>query len=105
MHRSSNAGNAKGFALNCGEAIGQSLSGFWFIGVSLGQFQHPRFERGVAALGLVRGGILLTGISEGLATVLAFDPGIFGLSALIGFLILTAWLTWTGILCLLRPSV
>lgn len=88
-----------------GEAIGQSLTGFWLIGVALVQFQHPSFGRGVAALGLAGGVILLTGIFEGLATVLAFDPGIFGLSALVGFLILTAWLIWTGILCLQRPGV
>lgn len=42
---------------------------------------------------------------EGLATVVPFDPGLFGLSALAGYLVLTVWLIWTGVLCILRPNV
>jgi hypothetical protein len=86
-----------------GEAIGQSLTGFWLIGVALGQRNHPRFGRGVSAAGLTAGVILLLGLAEGLATVIPFDPGVFGLAALVGFLVLTAWLIWTGVLCILRP--
>lgn len=87
-----------------GEAIGQTLTAFWLIGVSIGQRTHPRFGRGVAALGLIGGVILLAGLGEGLATVIPFDPGIFGLGATVGFLVLTVWLIWTGVLCVLRPE-
>lgn len=85
-----------------GEAIGQSLTAFWLIGVSLTQRRHPRFGRPVATLGIIGGIILLLGIVEGLATVIPFDPGIFGLAALVGFLLLTVWLIWTGVLCIRR---
>lgn len=87
-----------------GEAIGQSLTALWLIGVAVGQRGHPRFGSAVAAVGLLGGVILLFGLVEGLATVLAFDPGVFGLSALVGFLVLTIWMIWTGILCIRRPE-
>ncbi len=87
-----------------GEAIGQSLTAFWLIGVALGQSAHPRFGKAPAALGAVAGIVLLLGLVEGLATVLAFDAGVFGLAAMVGFLLLTVWLIWTGFLCILRPA-
>ena len=88
-----------------GEAIGQSLTAFWLIGVAVGQLGHPRFGPAPAALGLIGGVVLLLGLVEGLATVVAFDPGVFGLAGVAGFLLLTVWMIWTGVLCVLRPSV
>ena len=85
-----------------GEAIGQTLTGFWLIAVALTQWRHPRFGRGPATLGIVGGVVLLFGPVEGLATVLAFDPGVFALAAPVGFLLLTVWLIWTGVLCIRR---
>jgi hypothetical protein len=87
-----------------GEAIGQSLTAFWLIGVAIGQRRHPRFGVAVAGLGFVGGLVLLLGLVEGLATVIPFDLGLFGLASVVGFLVLTAWLVWTGILCILRPA-
>ena len=87
-----------------GEAIGQSLTAFWLIGVALQQWRHPRFGRAVALAGLAGGIVLLLGTVEGLATVMTFDPGLFGLGALVGFLILTLWMIATGLSCLLRPA-
>ena len=60
-----------------GEAIGQSLTAFWLIGVALRQRRHPRFGNRVAGVGLIGGLILLFGLVEGLATVIPFDPGLF----------------------------
>lgn len=88
-----------------GEAIGQSLTAFWLIGVSTGQRKHPRFGSALASVGIAGGIVLLLGLVEGLATVIPFDPGLFGLAALVGFLILTVWLIWTGVLCILRPAL
>lgn len=87
-----------------GEAIGQTLTGFWLIGVAAGQRNHPRFGGLVAGFGVIGGVVLLLGLVEGLATVIPFNPGIFGLSGLVGFLMLTVWLIWTGVLCILRPA-
>ena len=42
--------------------------------------------------------ILILGQVEGLSTTMAFAPGIFGLGALVGFLLLTLWMIWTGVL-------
>jgi hypothetical protein len=39
-----------------------------------------------------------------MATVIPFDPGLFGLASLVGFVVLTLWLIWTGILCIVRPA-
>ena len=87
-----------------GEAIGQSLTAFWLIGVAIGQYGHPRFGRALAGVGLIAGLVLLLGLVEGLATVLPFDPGVFGLAGVAGFLLLTVWMIWTGVLCVLRPT-
>jgi Domain of unknown function (DUF4386) len=87
-----------------GEAIGQSLTAFWLIGVAIGQRRHPRFNRWPAILGVSGGVILLTGLVEGLATVIPFDPGAFGLAAPVGFLVLSVWMIWTGVLCILRSD-
>ena len=83
-----------------GEAIGQSLTAFWLIGVAIGQRGHPCFGGALAGVGLIGGLILLLGLVEGLATVIPFDPGVFGLAGVVGFLVLTVWLIWTGILCI-----
>ncbi len=88
-----------------GEAIGQTLTGFWLLGAALAQRNHPRFRGTLPWIGLIGGVILLLGVVEGLATVVPFDPGLFGLSALAGYLVLTVWLIWTGVLCILRPNV
>ena len=86
-----------------GEAIGQSLTAFWLIGVALAQQGHPRFGRRLALLGVIAGIILLLGLVEGMATVLAFDPGLFGVAAPLGFGLLTLWLIWTGLRCIRHP--
>jgi hypothetical protein len=83
-----------------GEAIGQTLTGCWLIGVASSQLCDARYDRALAWLGIAGGVVLLLGLGEGVATVLAFDPGLLGLAALVGFLLLTVWLIWTGIRCL-----
>ncbi len=87
-----------------GEAIGQSLTGLWLIGVALAQRRHVGFGWAVASLGFAGGGVLFLGLVEGLATVIPFNPGRFDLAALAGFLLLSIWLIWTGILCILRAD-
>jgi hypothetical protein len=87
-----------------GEAIGQTLTAAWLIGVALGQRGHPRFGALPAVLGMVGGVVLLLGLAEGLSTVIRFDPGPLKLSAAVGYLVLTVWLIWTGVLCILRPA-
>jgi Domain of unknown function (DUF4386) len=83
-----------------GEAIGQTLTAFWLIGVGATQARHPRFGFVSAGLAWLAAAFLLLGQVEGVATVLAFDPGLFGLGAMIGFLVLTVWMIWTGARCL-----
>ncbi|HEY5082379.1 MAG TPA: DUF4386 domain-containing protein [Bauldia sp.] len=87
-----------------GEAIGQTLTALWLIAVAIGQLRHPRFGRAIGTVGLIGGIVLLLGLVEGLATVIRFDPGIFSFAALVGFLVLTLWLIWTGVLCIARPA-
>lgn len=80
-----------------GEAIGQTLTAFWMIGVGAAQLRHPRFGVISGSLAFLGAAALLVGLSEGLATVMAFDPGIAAMGAMIGFLILTVWLIWMGV--------
>ena len=42
-----------------GEAIGQSLTAFWLIGVAIGQRRHPRFGGAIATVGVIGGLVLL----------------------------------------------
>ena len=88
-----------------GEAVGQTLTGFWLIGVAVSQLRDPRYGAALAWTGIAGGAVLLLGLVDGLATVLDFDPGVFGFAAMIGFLLLTVWLIWTGLCCLRRPHV
>jgi hypothetical protein len=88
-----------------GEAIGQTLAGFWLIGVASSQRRDPRYGAALAWLGIAGGAILLLGLVEGLSTVLDFDPGIFSFAAMAGFLLQTIWLIWTGLCCLRRAHV
>jgi hypothetical protein len=83
-----------------GEAIGQTLTGFWLVGVAASQRRDPRYGRVLGWLGLTGGAVLILGLVEGLATVLEFEPGLFALAAMLGFLILTVWMIWTGLCCL-----
>ncbi len=80
-----------------GEAIGQTLTAFWAIGVGCTQWNHPGFGRVSAVLAWLCAIAILLGQAEGLATVVAFDPGLFALGAPIGYLVLTVWLIWTGV--------
>jgi hypothetical protein len=87
-----------------GETIGQSLTAFWLIGVGMAQARNRRFGRAVGAIAILAAAILLLGQIEGLSTTMAFAPGIFGFGALAGFLLLTLWLIWTGILLIARRA-
>ena len=85
-----------------GETIGQSLTAFWLIGVGLAQMANPRFNLSVGSLAIGAAILLLLGQVEGLSTSLGFNPGLFGFGALVGFVFLSLWLIWTGILFLRR---
>ncbi|GAM97972.1 hypothetical protein U91I_01602 [alpha proteobacterium U9-1i] len=80
-----------------GEAIGQTLTAFWMIGVGWTQLRHPTFGIVSATLAWIGAAFLLLGLTEGLATVIAFDPGVLAMGAVIGFLVLTLWMIWTGV--------
>jgi hypothetical protein len=85
-----------------GETIGQSLTAFWLIGVGLAQMANPRFSLSVGVIAIISAILLLLGQVEGLSTALLFNPGVFALGALAGFVLLSLWLIWTGILFLRR---
>jgi hypothetical protein len=85
-----------------GETIGQSLTAFWLIAVGLAQMANPRFSLSVGVLAIISAILLLLGQVEGLSTALPFNPGIFAFGALAGFVLLSLWLIWTGILFLRR---
>ena len=86
-----------------GEAIGQALTAFWLFGVASQQLRHTEFKR-TAIAAAIAGAFILLGFIEGLATVLPLEAGVFGLAPVIGFLVFTAWLIWTGIICIRREG-
>jgi hypothetical protein len=63
---------------------------------------NPRFNLSVGSLAIGAAILLLLGQVEGLSTSLGFNPGLFGFGALVGFVFLSLWLIWTGILFLRR---
>lgn len=87
-----------------GEAIGQTLTGFWLIGVAMSQRRDPRYGMALGWLGIAGGVALILGLVEGLGTVLDYDPDLFSFAAMAGFLILTVWMIWTGLCCWRRPE-
>jgi hypothetical protein len=80
-----------------GETIGQTLTAFWLVGMGYAQARRGGFARLLGWLAWLTALILVLGQVEGLATAIPFDPGIFGLGALVGFLLLALWLILSGI--------
>lgn len=81
-----------------GENIGQTLTALWIAAIAIAQWQSPRFGAAIAGLALGAALLILAGLVEGLATVLAFDPGPLAFATPIGYLVFSLWLALTGVM-------
>lgn len=81
-----------------GENIGQTLTALWIAAIALAQWRSPRFGAGVAGLAIASASLIIAGLSEGFATVLAFDPGPLAFATPVGYLGFSLWLAITGLM-------
>lgn len=88
-----------------GEHLGQLFTALWVMFVAAASFHSRLFTKRQAVSGMLIAVSLLLGLVEGFATVIAFDPGLFGLLPMFSFVALTFWMISLGIRCLrLRSS-
>ncbi len=88
-----------------GEHLGQLLTAAWvmLLASSLGASGHV--ARWQVHLGHAAAALIVAGLAEGFATVLPFDPGLWGLATPAGFIVLSAWMVAVGITLIHRAAL
>lgn len=84
-----------------GEHLGMILTAAYVAVMAL--IQAREGQRGLAILGGVTAAGITLGAYEGVALALGMDGTVFSFGAIAGYLLLTAWLAWSGI-ALLRSA-
>jgi hypothetical protein len=84
-----------------GEHLGQLFTATWAMLISVSLYRTSRFQ---SIAGIVIASIMLVGLVEGFATVISFDPGIFGVMTPIAFIALSLWMIVLGISFILRKK-
>lgn len=85
-----------------GEHLGQVGTAIWVGLVAVELWLRPGFARWQAVLGFAAAGLIAVGLVEGFATVMAFNPGPFGLATPVGYLALSVWMVAVGVTFLRR---
>ncbi len=85
-----------------GEHLGQIFTAAWAALVSASMIRKLRML-GVA--GIVIATVMALGLVEGVATVVSFDPGIFGVLTPFAFIALSIWMIGLGIWMLRQPTI
>ncbi len=83
-----------------GEHLGQLFTALWVLFVAAASFRSRIFTKWQGVAGVLIAVSLLLGLVEGFATVIAFDPGVFGVLPMFSFIALTLWVISLGISCL-----
>jgi hypothetical protein len=80
-----------------GEHLGQIGTALWAALVTR-ELQRGRMVPGWTAwVGFGGAGLVALGLTEGFATVIAFDPGWFGLATPVGYIALSVWMVAVGV--------
>lgn len=87
-----------------GEHLGQMFTAVWVSLISVAMLNSAVFKRWQGWTGVVIGVMMLIGLVEGFATVIAFDPGIFGVVTPVAFILLSLWMISLGVVLLLAKS-
>lgn len=84
-----------------GEHLGQLFTATWAVLVSASLYKTARFQ---SIAGIVIAALMFVGLVEGFATVISFDPGIFGVLTPVSFIALSLWMIVFGISMLRRKT-
>jgi hypothetical protein len=80
-----------------GEQLGQFFTALWVLLLSSAQMRGGLPVRWASLIGVVASALIFVGLTEAYATVMAFDPGPLALAAPVGFMLLSVWMTITGL--------
>jgi hypothetical protein len=79
-----------------GEQLGQFFTAVWVLLLAGVQSRGALPAPWAWPLGMIASALIFVGLSEAYATVLPFDPGLLGLAAPAGFMLLSVWMLITG---------
>jgi hypothetical protein len=79
-----------------GEHLGQMFTALWILFVSAAMFKSKIFQVWQAYTGILIAVLMLLGLIEGFATIIAFDAGMFGMLPMFSFVGLSLWLIALG---------
>lgn len=80
-----------------GEQLGQLFTALWVLLLSGAQARGGLPARWAWPVGVVASALICVGLAEAYATVLPFDPGVLGLAAPVGFVLLSVWMFISGL--------
>jgi len=86
-----------------GEHLGQLGTAVWASSLARDLWQRRSFPRWTSWLGLSGAGLIALGLAEGVATVVAFDPGLIGLATPAGYIALSIWMVAVGVSFMRSP--
>lgn len=79
-----------------GEHLGQLFTALWVLLISSAMLDSKVFRKWQGKIGIFVGILMLAGLTEGFATVINFDPGVFGLLTPLSFITLSFWMISLG---------
>ena len=82
-----------------GEHLGQLFTATWAILVPATLFKTSR-SQSIAGIGIAI--VMYVGLIEGFATVISFDPGVFGVLTPVAFIALSLWMIVLGVSLIIR---
>ncbi|MFT3743154.1 MAG: DUF4386 domain-containing protein [Pyrinomonadaceae bacterium] len=82
-----------------GEHLGQLFTATWAMLVSVSLYKTSRYQ---SIAGIVIAALMFVGLVEGFATVIKFNPGVFGALTPVAFIALSLWMIVLGIQILRR---
>jgi hypothetical protein len=87
-----------------GEHLGQVFTALWTLALCGAQAKGGLPGRVLSIFALASAALILGGLVEGFATVLAFDPGVLALATPVGFMLLSLWMIATGLIMFVWPK-
>lgn len=87
-----------------GEHLGQLFTALWILLISIAMLDSAIFKNWQGFAGISLSGLMLLGLVEGFATVIDFDPGIFGIFATVSFILLSVWMISLGVTLIRQKS-
>lgn len=80
-----------------GEHLGQLSTAIWTLLVSVAMFRSATLQRWQSITGIAIAAMMFAGLAEGFATVMQFEPGVFGVLTPVSFILLSIWMIARGV--------